>query len=337
MLGTWILGASLSFASASPPTDAPMGPRVAVQRVDSEALSPEDRAVLDARIRRILVSGGASLASAEAVDEIGRCGDAVCRVRTLETLGVAYWLSAEISGADRIYDVRLQLWSDDAEAPIATVDERCVVCGRADLENLVAAATNKLRTWIVVTADRPDLPVLAVAAEPKNARVRVDGQPMPPGFSGGPVWPGEHVVEVTAPGYEAQRQTVQVDAGKDARLHVQLRERPRHAPWLRRLGIAGLAVGVPATAAGITLLSLHGRDIGRRCGSDNPDNVDADGDCRYVHDTAAGGGVATGLGVALSAAGAALLILDRRRRVGRRAEVGPWVGRRFTVGVEGRF
>lgn len=337
MLGPWIFGASLSVLSLPPAPDSPMGPRVAVQPVDSDGLSAAAEAVLDARIRRMLIRGGASLARAAVADEIERCREPACRARTLRAHRVAYWLSNEVSGADRVYRVRLQLWADDDEDPIATVDERCVVCGRADLGDLVAAATHKLSTWIVVTADRPDLPVLTIETEPQQARVRVDGKPMAPGFSGGPVWPGEHVVEVTAPGYEAQRHTVQVETDGDASLRVALRERPPHPPWMRRLGIAGLTVGVPVTATGITLLALHGRDVGRRCGSDRPDNVDAEGDCRYVYDTAAGGGIATGLGVAFSAAAASLLIVDWRRRVGRRAEVGPWVGGRFGVGVQGRF
>jgi hypothetical protein len=67
---------------------------------------------------------------------------------------------------------------------------------------------------------------------------------------------------------------------------------------------------------------LDERPIERKC---NGDNVDADGDCRLLYDTMAGGVAAAVVGGVLTAVGVALLVVaKKRKRQGRaRAMIGP--------------
>ncbi|MEM6991321.1 MAG: hypothetical protein AAF721_12505, partial [Myxococcota bacterium] len=86
---------------------------------------------------------------------------------------------------------------------------------------------------------------------------------------------------------------------------------PRRSGRLTALGWAAGGVGVAAIATGAALLAVDGRPIRRRC---NGDNLDADGDCKFIYITRGPGiGVLVGGGV-LVAAGVALLITGRKRR-----------------------
>ena len=87
--------------------------------------------------------------------------------------------------------------------------------------------------------------------------------------------------------------------------------------------------GFAATASGAALVALHGREHQGRC--DGPQGVDADGDCRYVHQTLAPGVVSLIGGVALSATGVTLLVVGRRQ-----AEIGVAATHRKVM-VSGRF
>ncbi len=89
----------------------------------------------------------------------------------------------------------------------------------------------------------------------------------------------------------------------------------KHRPWRRPLAISAVAGGLALTTAGAALIGLDGRDDASRCS--NPENVDADGDCRFVRRTLAPGVVTALAGAGLTATGITVLVLDRpdgRRR-----------------------
>ena len=71
-----------------------------------------------------------------------------------------------------------------------------------------------------------------------------------------------------------------------------------------------LGGGVAGLGAGVALLVLHGRPITTDCSGAN---VDADGDCHFLHDTRAGGAIALGVGAAAAITGGVLLGLELRR------------------------
>jgi hypothetical protein len=98
-------------------------------------------------------------------------------------------------------------------------------------------------------------------------------------------------------------------------------------------GYTGIALGSAGLVAGSTLIALHGREHRSRCNDAGPSDIDADGDCRFVHRTR-GGGIALVVGGAVAAAsGIALLVIDSRVR---RTELSLRVGLRGPV-LAGRF
>jgi len=101
---------------------------------------------------------------------------------------------------------------------------------------------------------------------------------------------------------------------------------------MRPAGIALLAAGSASAIGGAVLLGIDGNDVRRRC-SDNPQNRDADGDCRFVHDTLAPGIAMLSGGILAVAGGITLVSIDRRRR---RADVRMRLGYNRIV-VSGRF
>lgn len=105
-------------------------------------------------------------------------------------------------------------------------------------------------------------------------------------------------------------------------------------PTFRIAGYASLSAGAVALVAGSTLIALDGREHTARCRSGDSTVIDQDGDCRYVHNTLAGGISLVLGGVVASAGGITLLALDSRRR--RKAELSMRIGHR-RIALVGRF
>ncbi len=80
---------------------------------------------------------------------------------------------------------------------------------------------------------------------------------------------------------------------------------------LRPLGGVAMGIGATTAVAGIVLLALHGRPYRSRCTNND---IDAQGECRFLYDTALGGGLSLAGGAAMLAAGVTLLVLAKRRR-----------------------
>lgn len=111
-------------------------------------------------------------------------------------------------------------------------------------------------------------------------------------------------------------------------------DHPDRDPSLRIGGYVTLTAGAVALIAGSTLIALDGREHSARCRSGEESVIDADGDCRYVHNTLAGGVSLVLGGVVASAGGITLLALDARRR--HRAELSMRIGHR-RITLVGRF
>jgi hypothetical protein len=80
---------------------------------------------------------------------------------------------------------------------------------------------------------------------------------------------------------------------------------------LRPSGIALLALGSASVVGGAVLLGIDGQDVRRRC---DGQNLDAQGDCRFVHETKAGGIAMLTGGILAAAGGITLVSIDRKRR-----------------------
>jgi hypothetical protein len=100
---------------------------------------------------------------------------------------------------------------------------------------------------------------------------------------------------------------------------------------LRPTGIALLALGSAGALGGAVMIGIDGQDVRRRC---DGQNLDVEGDCRYVHETRAGGIAMLTGGVLAVAGGITLLTVERNRR--HRADLRVRVGYNRIV-FAGRF
>lgn len=288
------------------PPQPPQPPKVAVIAVDDAAgLPASDVEQLTERAIDKLSAEGLDVVSGD--DLRGRsCLDQPCRRRVLAPQGVHYWVTTGVTGAERVYDLHMRLWSADSDTALAESRERCVVCGHAELADRVAAQASELARSIRADASEPTVPALG-----ESPAASGDGRTAEQGSAQskrtGPGRPGSRVQAPFA--------------------------------WRRPAGIALAATGVATTALGAGLLAIDGEALPRRCGPTHPQNLDADGDCRYVHSTRGGGIIAIVVGAVLASAGVALSIVDAHARVRDRpprAQVGLDIGLR-RIGVRGRF
>lgn len=305
----WSLVAPVAPVAAEPPVP----PRVGILPVrGGQGLGAADREHLRARSRAALLGPWVRVADDAQIAEAEKCEDHACRRRSLAAHDVAYWLTTELEGRDRMYVVRTALWSVHEDGALAHAEERCVVCGRVELAELVAAQTLTMRRFLSETEGDPA--AVVIDARPRFARVTVDGVELGKGRVRTEVAPGEHRIRVTARGYDPQELTLSVTRGVTRAVEVRLThpEVPMrlHRPLaLGALGTAAVGIGV-----GAALVAADGEPVARRCGPDDAASFDAEGDCRYVHQTLGAGVTLAALGVGLAGAAATLLIIDASRR-----------------------
>jgi hypothetical protein len=301
---------------------SPEPPMVGIMPVaGGVGLTPADREYLHNRSRATLVGPWLRVAEDEDLAGAEACEDHACRQRSLAAHGVTYWLTTQIDGRDRMYTVRTALWSvDDAEA-LAHTDERCMVCGRAELAELVAAQSLVMRQFLSETGNDPA--AVTVDARPRSARIEVDGEEVGKGQVTTQVTPGEHRIRVTARGYDPQELTLSVTRGVTRTVEVRLMHPELPSRWHRPLAFGALGAAVVAVGSGAGMVAADGEPVARKCGPDDPQNIDGDGDCRYVRQTLEAGVVVAALGVGLASAATTLLVIDGKRR---RRHARAWAG-----------
>lgn len=258
----------------------------------------------------------------------GGCSTQSCLAALRTQAGATFALRAQISVSDRDYAVHLDLLDARTGIVLATSDERCELCGSAEVDTLVETQSALLRRALEDIIQGPSR--LVVDSQPAGALVLVDNQLIGTTPVDQPVLEGEHVVRVMLDGYVSDERKVKLVRGVRERLDLQLRRAPRLARS-RSLGWASLFTGLPVFAAGVGLLAIDGREPRRYCDSDNRD---AFGTCQYIYTTAIGGAAALAGGTALITIGAMLLLRTRDRPNPRRprAFLGP-----TGVGLVGRF
>lgn len=313
-----MLAFALVWSLAAPvAAEPPVPPRVGILPVEGgQGLSEADRDHLRERSRAALLGPWVRVADEAEVAAAEACEDAACLRRSLAPHGVSYWLTTRLQGRDRMFVVHTALWSVEAAALLAHAEERCVVCGRVELAELVAAQTLTMRQFLTETGDDPA--AFVVDARPRSARVELDGTAVGKGRVSTLVSPGEHRIRVSARGYDPQELTLSATRGVTRSVEVRLThpELPRRLH--RPLALGGLATAAVSIGVGAALVAADGRPLTRRCGPDDPQSFDVDGDCRFVHDTLGAGVALTALGVGLAGAAMTVLIVDasRRRRHG---------------------
>lgn len=252
------------------------------------------------------------------------CTTASCWSSEATAAGSRYIATVSVEAVDS--DQRLVMSIVDlTDGSIAVEVERtCELCGRDELldatGDLSATALRKLQSHAAVST------ALVLDSVPSGAGVMLDGDDVGTTPLQLEVPPGLHTVELSVEGYEPFSQAIDIDRGttESLRLRLSATVQPAPAPRpadtspvpTRRRGrvIAGaglLGGGFAAAAAGVTLLVLHGRPITSDCSGDD---VDADGDCHFLHDTRTGGIIGLSAGAAALVGGAVLLGIEFRRK-----------------------
>lgn len=244
-------------------SDQPVPPRVGILPVSGGAgLGEADREHLRARSRAALLGPWVRVAEEEEVTGAEACEDHACRQRSLAAHGVTYWLTTELAGRDRMYMVHTALWSVDDTEALAHTEERCVVCGRVELAELVAAQTLTMRRFLSETGDDPA--VVVVDVRPRSARVEIDGAFVGKGRVTTLVSPGEHQVRVSARGYDPQALELSVTRGVTRSVEVRLTHPEIPVRLHRPLAIGALATAAVSIGVGAALVAADGEPVARR-------------------------------------------------------------------------
>jgi hypothetical protein len=163
---------------------------------------------------------------------------------------------------------------------------------------------------------------LTLTSDPARARVYVDGQ-----LVGRTPWTielatGAHDIELDAIGHARRRTTLDIEGGREQQLHLTLarehanhrgsRRRPQWPAWTT------MGIGVALSVAGAALIAVDGNPWTRQCSGDN---VDRQGDCRFVLDTRRLGIGLTVVGVGAVSAGVGLAVWARNDGSGRAAGI----------------
>jgi len=286
--------------------------------------------ILSGHLQKGLARGAFAVVDPTQVERLAAdgCSEQRCLSALRKQAGATFVLRSAVTVDDRDYVVRLELLATQDGAVLASSEERCDLCGMAEVGALVEAQGALLRRKLEDLIQGP--PRLAVVTRPAGALVLVDNQLIGKTPLEQNLLDGEHVVRVMLDGYVDDERKVELVPGVRESLEVELRRAPKTARY-RTAGWATMFTGIPVAAAGIALLALDGRQVLSQCSGIDRDPT---GNCRFLFDTDWGGAVALAAGAALITAGALLLLRTRDRSQSRRprAFLGP-----NGVTIVGRF
>lgn len=315
MLGSWA-GATPPPADVAAEVPVP-GERVVLMlplEVDGE-LSDLDRRDLVTQMHSGFEHARISVADAASPE----CSDDACLRAFGREMNADYVISTRISAGGRDYQVRLRTLPVSDERPATSAKIDCPVCGVAEVSDQLAAKARVMRDWILADSEPAEL---RIEGSPSSAVVRVDQQRVGTLPFSGRLGPGDHEITVSAPKHRSERIPLRALAGSSVELVVDLvidepgTDRPKS--WGLPVGGTAIGLGVAAVVTGATFIGLDGRAIGSRC--DDPTNLDADGDCKFIYTSMPAGVGLTVAGAVLAGVGIGLLVMDlRQRRTGRAA------------------
>jgi hypothetical protein len=242
-----------------------------------------------------------------------QCETLPCLLEAARQQGATHLVRAEISVADKIYDVRITAYDARASEIHIGVHETCEVCGLAEVAELVQRQAATLGDRLADWAPTPG--VLSVESQPRGAAIALDGDAAGYAPLRLELEPGPHRLEATLPGHAPAERRVVAKEGVHETWSFTMQPLPRYPEDRRRkirgAGWAVLGIGTAAFVPGVVLIGVDGRGYRLRCGGSDRD---AEGDCRYRNDTLVYGAVLTACGAALLATGIGLLVASRRRR-----------------------
>jgi hypothetical protein len=308
---------SLLFLSLAPAL-APAAPAVAVVGLElrGELPAPVQQA-LHAQLGKGLAKSGLQVAPAAAArvalgTQYGRCTTPECRRSAAGKLACRYVVGGSVAGDDdRTYDIDLWLADGYSGRVIASVQQRCELCGLQAIAEKMDLAASALAAKLNAAATAPGR--LVVQTEPRGAMIFVDGDAVGAAPREIELPAGTHEIAADAPGHIRSARTVTSVAGVQERLELRLI--PQATRSVRRIvGWVSVAAGVASLAAGIALFAINGETRG--CPS--PDIPG--GQCAEERHTIAPASALTALGVVAMAGGGYLIwSANKKERDARRA------------------
>ncbi len=243
------------------------------------------------------------------------CEDVSCRRDAMRTAGADQLVTIEVAGARRDYDVVITLVNGESGDEVARVERRCELCGVAELAEHVDAQAAALLARLQSQNATPA--TLVVRSTPPGALVRIDEQVVGETPIDRRVEVGTHVLHLALKGYVDEQRRFEALAGVRETIAVDLVPLPDgdRRKRMRAGGFAALAIGAAVTAAGLTLVGIHARPNVSKCSGDD---IDADGDCKYLYDTRTPGIVLSSIGVATLVTGITLVAVAARKRKAKR-------------------
>jgi hypothetical protein len=244
------------------------------------------------------------------------CADAQCWQWLSREHSASHLLQITIVFHDPDWAIEALLVDGAEGRVLARVERTCDLCGFDELEGVVADVSAGMRRKLEASA--ASLPMLVVQSTPAGATVTIDGEPAGTTPLEIALEPGKHDVRIARDGFLTERRRVSVVDGVHNAVNVSLaplvepaRARGDRAHRLQVAGGVGLGVGLALLGVGIALIVLEDRPIARDC---EGDNVDPDGNCKWLYDSLAGGAAATAIGGALTVTGVTLLVVGTKRR-----------------------
>lgn len=325
---------ALAVTLAGAPAEVPKEPvPVAVMPLAVEGeVSPEDQAVLQQALLDALKGEGLELRSSPT-----RCADAECVAELARTSKVVRVVDARVTYTTNDYQIALSVL-DEAGASVQSVSLSCEICTVTDVATRFTEAAEQLREQLrdasAATA------VVVVDSSPAGAVVWVDGERLGVTPLEAKIAVGPHELRVERPGHVTQQETFESVAGGRSTFDLTLASvsdepsRGRRAMFIAGLGMVG--AGTAASVGGAVLLAIDSRPIQRTCSGDD---VDVNGECRFLHDTKLAGTIALATGGAALATGIVLAVLGRKaaRKRGPQEQARRWQLQPTAFGVRGRF
>jgi hypothetical protein len=294
----------VSLASAR----AVAGPSVAVFGLELHGeVPPPVQQVLAGRLAKGLADSGMAVVALDRVratlgDPSGRCASEECRRSAAGKLACRYVVGGAVAGEDRSYDIELWLADGYSGRAIASVKQRCDICGLNAVAEKIELAASALAAKLEAAATAPGR--LVVHTDPPGATIVVDGDAVGPAPREIELPAGTHEIAADAPGHIRTTRTVTSVAGVQERLELRLI--PQASGSTRRvLGWVSVAAGIASLGAGIALFAINGQTSG--C-ADFPG-----GKCAEERRTIAPASVLTALGVVAIAGGGYLIYSGKKQ------------------------
>ncbi len=257
------------------------------------------------------------------------CTNKSCYKSAAEATGARYVVRTTVGIQDRDYEVSVELFDGKSGERVANSQDSCEICGVADAAGLLSSAAATISVKLEALAKGPAS--LTLTSSPGGALVTLDGEIIGTTPIERAVVPGKHVLRLSKEGYIAIEREVTFVEGVSEELNLDLDKLPSRLPG-RRWGYASLGIGIAALGGGVALTALHDLPHSFSC---NGENVDANGECRYLFNTKWYGAAALIGGAALTTLGVAIL-LNTRKKTRKESKTAFGIGP-GSVTLQGRF